>query len=169
MISKLLRKWVFEKELDRNMSNKQLDASFKINKIAIIVDPITAVDSKFFLNLANIFKISELQINLLLLDKNSKLEKQYQQIFNPQEVNFWGRFKGDLLSFCEPEYDLLINYYNKIDYDFSLISVRTNHKLSVGFSGADARINDVVFDFDPKDKETFKKELLKYMTILNKI
>ena len=169
MISKLLRKWVFEKELDRNMSNKQLDASFKINKIAIIVDPISAVDSKFFLNLANIFKISELQINLLLLDKNSKLEKQYQQIFNPQEVNFWGRFKGDLLSFCEPEYDLLINYYNKIDYDFSLISVRTNHKLSVGFSGADARINDVVFDFDPKDKETFKKELLKYMTILNKI
>ena len=169
MISKLLRKWVFEKELGKSTSNKQLDASFKINKIAIIVDPITAVDSKFFLNLANIFKISELQINLLLLDKNSKLEKQYQQIFNPQEVNFWGRFKGDLLSFCEPEYDLLINYYNKIDYDFSLISVRTNHKLSVGFSGADARINDVVFDFDPKDKETFKKELLKYMTILNKI
>ena len=169
MISKLLRKWVFEKELDRNMSNKQLDASFKINKIAIIVDPISAVDSKFFLNLANIFKISELQINLLLLDKNSKLEKQYQQIFNPQEVNFWGRFKGDLLNFCQPEYDLMINYYNKIDYDFSLISVRTKHKISVGFSGADVRINDVVFDFDPKDKETFKKELLKYMTILNKI
>ena len=146
MISKLLRKWVFEKELDRNMSNKQLDASFKINKIAIIVDPITAVDSKFFLNLANIFKISELQINLLLLDKNSKLEKQYQQIFNPQEVNFWGRFKGDLLSFCELEYDLMINYYNKIDYDFSLISVRTKHKISVGFSGADERINDVIIN-----------------------
>lgn len=169
MINKLLRKWVFEKELDRNMSNKQLDASFKINKIAIIVDPISAVDSKFFLNLAKMFKISELQINLLLLDKNSELEKQYQQIFNSQEVNFWGRFKGNLLSFCEPEYDLTINYYNKIDYDFSLISVRTKHKISVGFSGADTRINDVVFDFDPKDKETFKKELLKYMTILNKI
>ena len=169
MISKLLRKWVFEKELDKNMSNKQLDASFKINKIAIIVDPITAVDSKFFLNLAKMFKISELQINLLLLNKNSELEKQYKQIYNPQEVNFWARFKGDLLSFCEPEYDLLINYYNKINYDFSLISVRAKHKISVGFSGADVRINDVVFDFDPKDKETFKKELMKYMTILNKI
>ena len=169
MISKLLRKWVFEKELDKNMSNKQLDASFKINKIAIIVDPITAVDSKFFLNLAKMFKISELQINLLLLNKNSELEKQYKQIYNPQEVNFWARFKGDLLSFCEPDYDLLINYYNKIDYDFSLISARTKHKISVGFSGADVRINDVVFDFDPKDKETFKKELMKYMTILNKI
>jgi len=151
------------------MSNKQLGASFKINKIAILVDPITAVDSKFFLNLAKLFKISELQINLLLLNKNPELEKQYQQIFNSQEVNFWGSFKGDLLSFCKPEYDIVINYYNKIDYDFSLISVRTNHKLSVGFVGADARINDIVFDFDPKDKETFKKELLKYMTILNKI
>ena len=115
------------------------------------------------------FKISELQISLLLLNNNSELEKQYQKIFNPQEINFWGSFKGDLLSFCESEYDLMINYYNKIDYDFSLISVRTNHKIRVGFSGADVRINDVVFDFDPKDKETFKKELLKYMTILNKI
>ena len=169
MISKLLRKWVFEKELGKSTFNKQLDESFKINKITIIVDPTTAVDSKFFLNLAKMFKISELQISLLLLNNNSELEKQYQQIFNPQEVNFWGSFKGDLLIFCESEYDLMINYYNKIDYDFSLISVRTNHKISVGFSGADARINDVVFDFDPKDKETFKKELLKYMTILNKI
>lgn len=169
MISKLLRKRVFEKELDKMMSNKQLDASFKINKIAILVDPITAVESKFFLNLAKMFKISELQVSLLLLNKNFELEKQYQQIFNPQEVNFWGSFKGDLLSFCEPEYDLVINYYNKIEYDFSLISVRTNHKLSVGFVGADARINDVVFDFDPKDTEAFKRELLKYMTILNKI
>jgi hypothetical protein len=115
------------------------------------------------------FKISELQVSLLLLNKNAELEKQYQQIFNPQEVNFWGSFKGELLNFCESEYDLLINYYNKIDHDFSLISVRTKHKISVGFSGADERINDVVFHFDPKDKETFKKELLKYMNILNKI
>jgi len=169
LISKLLRNWVFEKELDKSMSSKQLDASFKINKIAILVDPITAVDSKFLLNLAKIFKISELQVSLLLLNKNAELEKQYQQIFNPQEVNFWGSFKGELLNFCESEYDLLINYYNKIDNDFSLISVRTKHKISIGFSGADERINDVVFDFDPKDKETFKKELLKYMNILNKI
>ena len=58
MISKLLRKWVFEKELDKSMSSKQLDASFKISKIAILVDPITAVDSRFLLNLAKMFKIS---------------------------------------------------------------------------------------------------------------
>ena len=82
------------------------------------------------------FKISELQISLLLLNNNSELEKQYQQIFNPQEVNFWGSFKGDLLSFCEPEYDLMINYYNKIDYDFSLISVRTNHKIECWVFGS---------------------------------
>jgi hypothetical protein len=41
--------------------------------------------------------------------------------------------------------------------------------MSVGFVGVDSRINDIIFDFDPKDKHTFKKELLKYMTILNKI
>ena len=46
---------------------------------------------------------------------------------------------------------------------------RTKAKMSVGFVGVDSRINDIIFDFDPKDKHTFKKELLKYMTILNKI
>jgi hypothetical protein len=35
--------------------------------------------------------------------------------------------------------------------------------------GVDQRVNDLIFDFDPKDKRTFKNELLKYMKILNKI
>ena len=64
---------------------------------------------------------------------------------------------------------MIINYYNTTNLLFSLVSIRTDHRLSVGFRGADPRVNDVVFDIDPTDKITFKKELIKYMTILNKI
>ena len=46
---------------------------------------------------------------------------------------------------------------------------KAKNKISVGFSGADQRINDLVFDFAPKATATFQKELVKYLTILEKI
>ena len=169
MIRNFWRKIVFEKQLKKRLHLKQIGVPFKVKKIAIIVDAFTGVESRFFLDLAKKFKIPEVQISLLLLKGDSKLDKQYQHIFNAEEVDFWGHFKGDLLSFCETEYDLLINYYNTQNVLNNLISVRINHKISVGFTGADSRINDLIFDFDPKDKHTFEIELIKYMHVLNKI
>lgn len=169
MIRNLWRNIVLEQELGKKLSSKKLQASFKIKKVAIVVDSKTEVESRFFLDLAKDFNILEIKINLLLLDKDLQSESQHQNLFDKKEVNFWSSFKGNLLNFCEGDYDLLINYYNQESSIYSLISIRTNHKLSVGFSGVDSRINDLIFDFDPKDKQTFKKELLKYMKILNKI
>jgi len=169
LIRNFWRNRVLEKEMGKRLSSKKLDSSFKIRKVAIIVDPKTEIESRFFLDLAKDFKILEVQIDLMLLNKDLKLGTQYQHFFDKDEVNFWSSFKGDLLNFCEGDYDLLINYYNKANSIYSLISTRTNHKLSVGFMGADPRVNDLIFDFDPKDKQTFKNELLKYMKILNKI
>ena len=51
----------------------------------------------------------------------------------------------------------------------SWVASSAKNKFSVGFSGADQRINDLVFDFDPKATATFQKELVKYLTILEKL
>tara|TARA_B100000767_G_scaffold264679_1_gene279837 strand:- start:6423 stop:6953 length:531 start_codon:yes stop_codon:yes gene_type:complete len=169
LIRSLWRKRVFEKELDKRLSSKRLDTSFKIKKVAIIVDPNNHIESKFFLDFANDFNILEVKISILKLSNFPKSDNQFDQIFNLNDLNYWSNFKGDLLNFCETDYDLLINYYNINDTLYSLISTRTKQKLSVGFSGADPRINDLIFDFDPKDRLIFKSELIKYLTILNKI
>jgi hypothetical protein len=169
LIKNLWRKRIFEKELKEGLYSRKLKESFKVEKIAILVDASFGIESDFYLNLSKDFNIPEIQVSLFLFGNDSQLEKQYKQIFNIKEVNYWSKFKGELLSFCKNDYDLVINYYNKTNLLFSLISIRTNQKLSIGFKGADPRINDVVFDIDPTDKNTFKKELIKYMKILNKI
>ena len=169
MIRKFWLNRVFEKELDKRLSSKSLKESFKVKKIAILVDAETNIESEFFLSLAKDFNIPEIQISMLLFSVKSDLDKQYQEIFNPEDVSYWSSFKGDLLLFCKTEYDILINYHSKFDTMFSLVSTRINHKLSVGFSGADSRINDIIFDFGVDQKETFRKELVKYMNILNKL
>ncbi len=169
MIQKFWQKRVFEKEIFKKVSTKQLDNEFKIKKIAVIIDPLLEVDADFFFSLSECFKILEPQIKILYLSDNPNLKEYSHMIFNPKEVSYWGNFKGNLLEFCEREYDLVINYFNTSELIHLLISLRTKGKFSVGFSGTDLRINDLVFDFNPKDKNTFKEELIKYMSILNKI
>jgi len=169
LIQNFWRKRVFEKELNRRLSSRKLKESFKVQKIAILIDASIGIESEFFLRLSKDFNIPEFQLSLFLFGNNSQLEKQYNQILDIKEVNYWSSFKGELMDFCKGDYDLIINYYNTTNLLISLVSIRTDHKLSVGFRGADPRVNDVVFDIDPTDKITFKKELIKYMTILNKI
>ena len=51
----------------------------------------------------------------------------------------------------------------------SWIATKSLNKLSVGFIGADHRINDIIFDFEPDETDTFIDELIKYLTILGKL
>ena len=69
---------------------------------------------------------------------------------------------------CAKEVDLQIHFFAHEDRYMSWVASSAKNKFSVGFSGADQRINDLVFDFDPKATATFQKELVKYLTILEK-
>lgn len=169
MVRNFWRKLVFEKQLKRRLEQKQIDLPFKVKKIAVVADATIEVDTSVFLNLGSDFNLSEAQITVLFFNSDLASSKQNQNVLDPKEIDYWSNFKGELLSFCENEYDLIINYFNSNDLLNNLISVRVNHKFSVGFSGSDERINDLIFDFDPKEMQTFKKELVKYMHVLNKI
>ena len=70
---------------------------------------------------------------------------------------------------CEKEVDLQINYFNREDLYMKWVSSHARKKLSVGFSSVDQRLNDIIFDFSPTDKVTFKEELVKYLTILKRL
>ena len=73
MIRNFWRKIVFEKQLKRRLQLKQIDVPFKVKKIAVLVDASSGVESRFFLDLAKDFKISEVQITMLLLNEDPKL------------------------------------------------------------------------------------------------
>ena len=49
------------------------------------------------------------------------------------------------------------------------VASKTQSKMQIGFSGADERINDLIFDFDPSEKGVFEEELVKYLGVLKKL
>jgi hypothetical protein len=42
-------------------------------------------------------------------------------------------------------------------------------KFKVGLSYEDKRLHDFILELDPKEKDTFKIEIIKYLKTLNKI
>lgn len=76
---------------------------------------------------------------------------------------------GDFAEFSGRQYDVLINYFEEDRLVLKLMSAKTNARIKVGLKGADKAINDLIFDCQLNDFETFLKELKKYLRILNEI
>ena len=89
----------------------------------------------------------------------NEVEKQYEHFFNPEEVSFFGKFEGELALMCDKEVDLQIHFFAREDRYMSWVASNAKNKFSVGFSGADQRINDLVFDFAPKATVDLSKRI----------
>jgi len=64
---------------------------------------------------------------------------------------------------------VLINYFEGPNKLLGLISVKSKAKFRIGFAQADHRLNDLVFDFDPSEKNLFVLEMKKYLKTMFKI
>ncbi|HZJ21565.1 MAG TPA: hypothetical protein VFD35_14605, partial [Pricia sp.] len=73
------------------------------------------------------------------------------------------------LEFLSREYDLLVNYYTAENLLIQLMSIKTRARFRVGFKGVDRVYNDLIMDAPLKDFTTFRKELKKYLGVLNEI
>ena len=155
-----------KKSLHTSLEQKQLDLSFKLKHVRVLLDSSLEIEVQFFSELAKVFGIPPANITVFAFRASKEIEKQYAHFFDLDEVTYFGKFEGDLALLCEKEVDLQINYFNREDLYMEWVSTRAKKKLSVGFSSADQRLNDIIFDFSPTDKVTLKKELVNYLTIL---
>ena len=106
---------------------------------------------------------------MLFPNKNESIKDQYQNIFDVEHIHFFGEFTEDLKRFCDQSADIQINYFNDAGLYPNWVASKTQAKMHIGFMGADEKINDLIFDFDPKHKDVFEKELIKYLAVLKKI
>jgi len=159
----------FAKDLKKAVAEKNLDQSYKVKKINVILDASLGLKPKFFLDLAKTFSIPQSSISYLVFpDRNTK-EQEYEDIFNKADITFFGKFKDGLSTFCAKSADLQINYFNEKNIYFEWVACSTSKKMSIGFFKANQDINDLILDIDPTNTELVKKELVKYLTILKKI
>ena len=157
------------KSLSAAVIEKRIDRPFTIKHVRVLLDASLGVEQSFFTSLAKALNIPPVNVYTFVFPAKNEVEKQYEHFFNPEEVSLFGKFKGELALMCAKEVDLQIHFFAREDRYMSWVASKAKNKFSVGFSGADQRINDLVFDFAPSSTKTFLKELVKYLTILEKL
>lgn len=90
--------------------------------------------------------------------------------FSDEDLGFKAKIENSYaLEFLEGEYDVLVNYYTREQLPLQLMSVKTKARLKVGFGGVNEKINDLILNTPINDFQTFKKEMRKYLGVLNEI
>ena len=84
------------------------------------------------------------------------------------EISMNGNLKKETFSLFIRKFDLLINFFTQKEILSELISSKCFSKLRLGFSKVNPQINDVVFNFDLKEKKIFLSESMNYLNSFTK-
>ncbi|MBR9913956.1 MAG: hypothetical protein GYB32_03870 [Algicola sp.] len=89
---------------------------------------------------------------------------------NPKDFGWKGKINSmDLQSFIDMPFDVLVCYYKEHHLELNLLTALSKANFKVGLYDDDRRLYDLMIDVNPKDFSLFKKELTKYLTVLNKL
>lgn len=142
-----------------------------ISKVACLVDLDAFDKATIFHELIEELSLRPNAVKIIgyknFYDKNSPYATP---VFSDKDLGWNGNIENSYaLEFLNSEYDLLINYYNKDNLLLNLMSLKTRARVRVGFGEVDPHFNDLIINTPIKDFKTFKKELKKYLKVLNEI
>lgn len=161
-----------ESYLSKLLSERQVSFNDKkIESLGIILNIDEISDFELFRALGTLIKVhpNRLKIITYSSNENDKLSS-WDVCFNPKDFGWKGLIKNvELQAFVDKKFDALISYYSADELELKLITASSKAELKIGILQTDERLNDVIIKTKLKDFKTFKTELLKYLTILNKI
>lgn len=142
-----------------------------INAIGVIVDLDNFSEPEKFYELIDAYALRPNAVKIIgyrkFYDKNSPYATP---VFSDKDLGWNGAVENSYaLEFLSRDYDLLINYYREPNLLMQLMSVKTKARIRVGFSEQDPAFNDLIFGSGITDFDSFKKELKKYLKVLNQI
>ncbi len=154
-----------------NPSDKLTRTNKGIRSIGCIVDLDTFDNVNLFHDFIEDFSLRPNAVKIIgykeFYDKNSPYATP---VFSNKDLGWNGKVENSYaLEFLSREYDMLINYYAEEKLMLQLMSVKTKARIKVGFGEVDKNYNDLILNTPIKDFKTFKKELKKYLHILNEI
>ncbi|MEE9363338.1 MAG: hypothetical protein V3U92_12140 [Cellulophaga sp.] len=161
------------KYLKKEINNpaKSIAREKGIVKIGCIVDLDVFDQSKKFYEFLEEFSLRPNAVKIIgyknFYDKNSPYSTP---VFSDKDLGWNGKIENSYaLEFLNREYDLLVNYYDDDKLLLQLMTLKTKARIKVGFGDVDEKLNDLILNTSIKDFNTFKKELKKYLIILNEI
>lgn len=172
MILEGFKKKSIKKHLNKLLSDRQLIVTDnKIKSLGVIINIDEISDFESFRLLGDYGKIRPNRLKIIAFSENKKDDlNSWDNCYNPKDFGWNGTIKNvELQSFVDTKFDVLISYYEKEITELKLITVLSKAELKAGILQTDERVNDLIIKTKLKEFDVFKKELFKYLTILNKI
>ena len=172
---------MFFKRLKTNSSQKFLTTvlnsrlkefkSGKIVSVGIIFDYNNFQDYDFFKLMLTDSGISVNRIRFIsMIDSLENTPNSWDAFYSKEHFDWLGHCKNiEVSEFVNIPFDLLISYYKPNCYELNIVTAMSKAKFKVGLSSEDKRLHDFILELDPKEKDTFKIEIIKYLKTLNKI
>jgi hypothetical protein len=154
------------------LAKRKIKHTVAIKTVGILTDSSMIVDRDFIQNIANQLGISVSKIQLMTsasLKENEFSNKSNIIFYNQNELSWTAQLTEQQNKFCDTPFDVLINYFVLPGKLLSALSVCSRAKFRVGFVQTDARLNDLIFDFKPSQKDIFFDEFSKYIKTIFKI
>ena len=167
----------FKRKSNQNYINKILNSrkvSFnddKIESVGVIlnIDEFNEHESlRLFLKHIGVMDNRIKFISFVTDEKSAP--NSWDSYFNPKDFGWKGRIKNiELQEFINTKFDALISYYKDDNLELNVVTALSKANFKIGISGNDHRLNDFIIDIKPNQFNVFKKELIKYLKVLNKI
>ncbi|MCM4163511.1 MULTISPECIES: DUF6913 domain-containing protein [unclassified Arenibacter] len=154
-----------------NASPKIVDRAKGISAVGCIVDLDEFENTNAFDEFVEEFSLRHNALKIIGYKKYNDNNSPYSTpVFSDKDLGWKGNIENSYaLEFLNREYDLLVNYYTDDKLLLQLMTLNTKARLKVGFGSVDKSLNDLILNTPIEDFQTFKKELGKYLRVLNEI
>nr|WP_303302034.1 hypothetical protein [Flavivirga jejuensis] len=158
--------------MNKLLSERQVNVTDKkIESLGVILNIDEIDDYELFRGLATSLGIHVNKLKIIAFSEDDKDTPTVWDIcYNPKDIGWKGVVKNiELQEFLDIKFDALINYYTKDILELKLITAHSKSQFKIGIIQSDERINDLIIKTKIKEFNVFKEEMIKYLTILNKI
>lgn len=172
MILKGFKEKSNKKHLNKLLLQREVSvADSKIESLGVILNIDEINDFELFRTLASTINVRPNRLKIIAFSTNIKDNiSTWDACYNPKDFGWRGAIKNiELQAFLNIKFDALISYYTSDVLELKLLTAKSKAQFKIGILQTDARLNDLIIKTDLKEFDVFKAEMLKYLTILNKI
>ncbi len=161
------QKYINKLLIERQVSMKQT----KIQTVGVLLNIEEFSNVEAFNQFFNGLDVQQARTKIVLYVEDEKASSDlWGAFFNPKHIGWKGKISHpDLQLFVDTKFDMLICFYKAPYYELDLIAAKSQADFKVGISSRDQRFYDLIIEVAENEFNIFKKELTKYLTVLNKL
>ncbi|MEW4924202.1 hypothetical protein [Algibacter sp. 2305UL17-15] len=172
MILKAFKERSNKKYLNKLLSERKVNVDGnKIKSLGVILNLEEIDNFNVFNVLASRLKVHTNKIKVIAYSPDLKSHgNAWDACFNAKDFGWKGEIKNiELKAFLDEPFDVLISYYTKEHLELKLLTALSKSQFKIGVLQTDTRLNDLIIKTKIKESKIFGDEVVKYLTVLNKI